>query len=51
MVARGKLDRDELMAYVAPYKQLRDVEEVEALPRSPTGKLLRRMLVPAGQPA
>ena len=49
VVARGELDRDELMAFVAaqvaPYKQLRDVELVDALPRSPTGKLLRRMLV------
>jgi acyl-coenzyme A synthetase/AMP-(fatty) acid ligase len=55
VVARGELDRDELMAYVAaqvaPYKRLRGIEEVDALPRSPTGKLLRRMLVPAGQPA
>jgi len=49
VVARGELDRDELMAFVAaqvaPYKQLRDVELVDALPHSPTGKLLRRMLV------
>jgi acyl-CoA synthetase (AMP-forming)/AMP-acid ligase II len=49
VVARGELDRDELMAYVAgqlaPYKQVREVEEVDALPRSPTGKLVRRMLV------
>ena len=49
VVARGELDRDELMAFVAvqvaPYKQLREVELVDALPRSPTGKLLRRMLV------
>jgi len=49
VVARGDLDREELMAFVAvqvaPYKQLREVELVDALPRSPTGKLLRRMLV------
>jgi acyl-CoA synthetase (AMP-forming)/AMP-acid ligase II len=49
VVARGELDREELMAFVAvqvaPYKQLREVELVDALPRSPTGKLLRRMLV------
>ncbi len=49
VLARGELDRDELMAFVAtqvaPYKQLREVELVDALPRSPTGKLLRRMLV------
>jgi acyl-coenzyme A synthetase/AMP-(fatty) acid ligase len=49
VVARGELDRDELMAFVAaqvaPYKELRELELVDALPRSPTGKLLRRMLV------
>jgi acyl-CoA synthetase (AMP-forming)/AMP-acid ligase II len=49
VVARGELDRDALMAYVdeqvAPYKRLREIEEIDALPRSPTGKLLRRMLV------
>jgi acyl-coenzyme A synthetase/AMP-(fatty) acid ligase len=49
VVALGELDRDALMAYldeqVAPYKRLREIEEIDALPRSPTGKLLRRMLV------
>ena len=49
VVARGDLDHDALRAHldaqVAPYKQLREIVEVEALPRSPTGKLLRRMLV------
>ena len=42
VVARGELDREELMAFVAvqvaPYKQLREVELVDALPRSPTGE-------------
>jgi acyl-CoA synthetase (AMP-forming)/AMP-acid ligase II len=49
LVARGDLDRDALRAHVdaqvAPYKRLREIVELEALPRSPTGKLLRRMLV------
>jgi acyl-CoA synthetase (AMP-forming)/AMP-acid ligase II len=49
VVARGELDRDVVMAYVAeqvaPYKQLREIELVDALPRSPTGKLLRRVLL------
>jgi acyl-CoA synthetase (AMP-forming)/AMP-acid ligase II len=49
VVARGELDRDALMAYlaeqVAPYKRLRHIEEIDALPRSPTGKLLRRVLI------
>jgi acyl-CoA synthetase (AMP-forming)/AMP-acid ligase II len=49
VVARGELDRDALMAFVdeqvAPYKRLREIVELDALPRSPTGKLLRRKLV------
>jgi acyl-CoA synthetase (AMP-forming)/AMP-acid ligase II len=40
---------DELMAYVAervaPYKKVRRVEFVDAIPKSPTGKILRRVLV------
>jgi len=40
---------DELMAYVservAPYKKVRIVEFVEEIPKSPTGKILRRVLV------
>jgi acyl-CoA synthetase (AMP-forming)/AMP-acid ligase II len=51
VVARGEVDREALMALVAgqvaPYKRLRDLELVDALPRSPTGKLLRRELVAA----
>ncbi|MFN8636103.1 MAG: AMP-binding protein [Chloroflexota bacterium] len=40
---------DQLMAFVAervaPYKRVRAVEIVEAIPRSPSGKILRRVLV------
>jgi acyl-CoA synthetase (AMP-forming)/AMP-acid ligase II len=40
---------DELMAYVservAPYKKVRALEFVDAIPKSPTGKILRRVLV------
>ena len=40
---------NDLMAFVAervaPYKKVRAVEVVDALPRSPSGKLLRRVLV------
>jgi acyl-CoA synthetase (AMP-forming)/AMP-acid ligase II len=40
---------DELMAYVAervaPYKKVRLVEFVETIPKSPTGKILRRVLI------
>ncbi|WP_116101835.1 AMP-binding protein [Amycolatopsis thermalba] len=39
---------DELMAFVAgrvaPYKKVREVEFVERIPKSPTGKILRRLL-------
>jgi acyl-CoA synthetase (AMP-forming)/AMP-acid ligase II len=40
---------DDLIAYVAervaPYKKVRAVEVVDAIPRSPSGKILRRVLV------
>jgi acyl-CoA synthetase (AMP-forming)/AMP-acid ligase II len=42
------LDHDELMAWVgervAPQKKIRLVEEIEAIPKSPSGKILRREL-------
>ena len=48
VVARGEVDGDELMAWVAervaPHKRLHDVTFVERLPRTPAGKLLRRLL-------
>lgn len=48
VVARGEVDGDALMAWVAervaPHKRLRDVQFVEQLPRTPAGKLLRRLL-------
>jgi acyl-CoA synthetase (AMP-forming)/AMP-acid ligase II len=41
--------QEQLMAYVAervaPYKRVRAVEFVDAIPKSPTGKLLRRVLI------
>ena len=46
--ASGELDGDELMAWVAervaPHKRVRVVEVVEEIPRSPSGKILRRLL-------
>lgn len=42
-------DADELMAYVAervaPYKRIRRLEFIEQVPKSPSGKILRRVLV------
>jgi acyl-coenzyme A synthetase/AMP-(fatty) acid ligase len=36
---------DWVAARVAPHKRIRDVRFVDAIPRTPSGKLLRRMLV------
>jgi acyl-CoA synthetase (AMP-forming)/AMP-acid ligase II len=49
VVAEGEdLDPDELMAWVAarvaPYKRIRAVELVDEIPRSASGKILRRLL-------
>mgnify|MGYP000515870708 CR=1 FL=1 len=32
---------------VAPYKKIRDIEIVEAIPKNPSGKILRRQLIEA----
>ncbi len=49
VVRRGEVDAETLLAYVAarvaPYKKLRRIEFIDALPKSPAGKLLRRVLV------
>jgi acyl-CoA synthetase (AMP-forming)/AMP-acid ligase II len=49
VVAGGDLDTGGLLAsvdaQVAPYKRLSAIEQVDVLPRSPTGKLLRRVLL------
>ncbi len=49
VVLKGEATPDELMAFVAdrvaPYKQVRDVELVDQIPKSPSGKILRRVLV------
>ena len=40
---------EEILAYVAervaPYKKVRALEVVDAIPKSPSGKILRRVLV------
>jgi acyl-CoA synthetase (AMP-forming)/AMP-acid ligase II len=49
VVARAALDAEDLMAWVAarvaPYKRIRAVRFVDAIPRTPAGKILRRVLV------
>jgi acyl-CoA synthetase (AMP-forming)/AMP-acid ligase II len=49
IVTRGGLDPDELMSWVAervsPHKRIRDVRVVDTIPRTPSGKILRRELV------
>ena len=48
VVPDGALDADELMAWVAervaPYKKVRAVEFIAEIPKSPSGKILRRLL-------
>jgi acyl-CoA synthetase (AMP-forming)/AMP-acid ligase II len=48
VVAEDGVNGEELMAYVAervaPYKKVREVEFVEAIPKSASGKILRRLL-------
>jgi acyl-CoA synthetase (AMP-forming)/AMP-acid ligase II len=49
VVLRGELTADEILSYVAgkvaPYKKLRCVEVIDQIPKSPSGKILRRVLV------
>jgi acyl-CoA synthetase (AMP-forming)/AMP-acid ligase II len=48
VVAEDGLEADELMAWVAervaPYKRIREVEFVDEIPKSASGKILRRLL-------
>lgn len=48
VVRRSEVTEDEIMAFVAervaPYKRIRIVEFIDQVPKSPTGKILRRML-------
>ncbi|PYP91139.1 MAG: 4-coumarate--CoA ligase family protein [Gemmatimonadetes bacterium] len=48
VVLRGQASPADLMAYVgervAPYKKIRAVELIDAIPKSPSGKILRRVL-------
>ena len=48
VVTRASVTPEEIMAYVAervaPYKRLRQVEVIDQIPKSPSGKILRRLL-------
>jgi acyl-CoA synthetase (AMP-forming)/AMP-acid ligase II len=48
VVLKGPVSADELMAYVAhrvaPFKKVRRVDFIDAIPKSPSGKILRRLL-------
>ena len=49
VVAQNALDAEEVMTFVAsrvaPHKRIRRVECVAEIPKSPSGKILRRVLV------
>jgi acyl-coenzyme A synthetase/AMP-(fatty) acid ligase len=49
VVRRGEVEGDDLIAWVAervaPHKRIRAVRFVEAIPKTPSGKVLRRILV------
>jgi acyl-coenzyme A synthetase/AMP-(fatty) acid ligase len=49
VVQKADVSADALIAYVgervSPYKKVRRVEFVDAIPKSPSGKILRRVLV------
>ena len=49
VVKRGEVTEEEIKAFiagrVAPYKKIRIIEMVDQIPKSPSGKILRRILV------
>jgi len=51
VVLKGAASPEEIMAYVnervAPHKKLRFLETIDKIPKSPSGKILRRVLVQA----
>ena len=52
VVLKGEVSADALMDFVAervaPYKRIRAVEFIDAIPKSPSGKILRRVLKARG---
>ena len=53
VVGENSLDATELMSWVservAPYKKIRQIEFVEEIPKSASGKILRRVLMERGE--
>jgi acyl-CoA synthetase (AMP-forming)/AMP-acid ligase II len=53
VVLKKEVTPEELMAFVAervaPYKRIRAVEVIDAIPKSPSGKILRRILKERGR--
>jgi acyl-coenzyme A synthetase/AMP-(fatty) acid ligase len=49
VVLKGQATPDEIMEFVAervaPFKKLRYLDVIEQIPKSPSGKILRRLLV------
>ena len=49
VVLRGDVAAEAIMGYVAervaPYKKLRSLEVIDQIPKSPSGKILRRVLI------
>ena len=49
IVKAGEIVAEEVMSYVAervaPHKKIRAVEFIDTIPKSPSGKILRRMLI------
>jgi acyl-CoA synthetase (AMP-forming)/AMP-acid ligase II len=49
VVLRSEVAADDVLGFVAervaPYKKVRALEVVDAIPKSPSGKILRRMLI------
>jgi acyl-coenzyme A synthetase/AMP-(fatty) acid ligase len=49
VVLKGAVTPEEIMAYVAervaPYKKIRRVEVIDIIPKTASGKILRRLLV------
>jgi acyl-CoA synthetase (AMP-forming)/AMP-acid ligase II len=49
IVLKAAAQPEEILAYVAgrvaPYKKIREIEFVDTIPKSPTGKILRRVLM------